>query len=77
MVFYVNNNKKKHCQVLTLEIMKMRTEKRNPLIVLVGGFLEIMFHTKLKHEPSHFHFLNIWITVLMNAVWPFFFHADS
>lgn len=37
--------------------MKMRTEKRNPLIVLVGGFLEIMFHTKLKYEPSHFHFL--------------------
>lgn len=35
----------------------MKTKKRNPLIFLVGGFLKITFHTKLKHEPSHLHFL--------------------
>lgn len=45
----------------------MKTKKRNPLIFLVGGFLKITFHTKLKHEPSHLHFLILWITVLMNT----------
>lgn len=58
--------------------MKMRTEKRNPLIVLVGGFLEIMFHTKLKYEPSHLYFL-IHLDYSINecCLAFFFFHADS
>lgn len=57
--------------------MKMKTGKRNPLIFLVGGFLEIMFHTKLKHEPSHLHFL-IHLDYSINEYsLAFFFHADS
>lgn len=51
--FYMNKKKSKCYQVITSEIMKMKTEKRNTFIFFVGGFLKITFHAKLKHKPSH------------------------